>query len=106
MALINQDEPEVLKSSTVKASTPDGSMFFTIIENNGKPVGVDILIGKGGSSVQAWAQSLSLVITLALRNGVDISTVAEEISNITSDRLAFNGDRAVDQYQTQLHNQS
>lgn len=95
MALINSDEPEVLKSSTVKCSTPDGSMFFTIVENNGKPIGVDIVIGKAGSSIQAWAQAISKLITVALRNNIELSAIAEELSGITSDKLSFSGERAV-----------
>lgn len=95
MPLMHPNEPDLMHSNTVKVSTPDGSMFFTIVENNGKPVGVDIVMGKAGSSIQAWSQALSHVITLALRNRVEISTIAEEVSGITSDRLAFNGDRAV-----------
>jgi len=95
MSLINQDEPEVLKSSTVKVSTPDGTMFFTILENNGKPVGVDIVMGKAGSSIQAWSKALSVLLTLALRNKVELSTIAEEISGITSDKLTYSNDRTV-----------
>src|SRR5258706_7692071 len=95
MALMNSNEPEVLKSYTVKVSTPDGNMFFTILENNNKPVSVDIVIGKAGSSIQAWSQALAHVITLALRNNVDILTIAEEISNITSDKTTFTSGRTV-----------
>lgn len=95
MALMNPNEPEVLKSSTIKVTTPDGPMFFTILENDNKPVSVDIVMGKAGSSIQAWSQALSHVITLALRSGIDILTIAEDISGITSDKTTFNSGRTV-----------
>lgn len=92
---MHPNDPDVLKSNTVKVLTPDGAMFFTIVENNSKPVGVDIVMGKAGSSIQAWAQALSHIITLALRSGVNISVIAEEVSGITSDKIAMNGDKTV-----------
>lgn len=89
------NEPDVLIGSSIKASTPDGSIFIQINELNGKPIEVTFFIGKAGSSIQAWSQALSSVINLALHSGVEISTIAETLSGITSDRISFNGDKII-----------
>jgi|SRR6266849_5651558 len=95
MALINPNEPELLNCQSIKVHTPDGTMFFNIIEDKDKPVGVTIILGKAGSSVQAWSQALAAVITLALRNNVEISIIAEEVSSITTDKVSFSNDRVI-----------
>jgi hypothetical protein len=89
-------EPESSPTVTVRVVTPDGVMFVHIMEYaNGLPYKLDLSIGKAGSSVQAWAQALSRVISLALVMGVPITSIAECVSAITTDRLSFNGNRAV-----------
>lgn len=89
-------EPEFSPTVTVKVITPDGVMFVHIMEyENGLPYKLDLSIGKAGSSVQAWAQALSRVISLALVMGVPIASIAEGVSAITTDKLSFNGNRAV-----------
>jgi len=90
-------EPESLPSSSVKVTTPDGVIFVHIIDHpiSKAPLKVELTIGKAGSSVQAWAQALSRMITLALKNGANIGSIIEEVSAITSDRISFSSNRAV-----------
>ena len=67
--------------------TPDGKMFVIVLEQEGAPRGVLIEIGKSGTSVRAWADALARIVTLALRSGLGIERIIEEVSNITTDRL-------------------
>lgn len=87
-------EPEVSATSTIKVQTPDGTMFVHVMElNSGVPYKIDLSIGKAGSAIQAWAQAVARLASLALRRGALLSELAEEISSITTDRLTVNGGR-------------
>lgn len=89
-------EPLSLPSVTLKVVTPDGTMFVHIIESPpGLPFKLDVSMGKAGSSIQAWAQSLSKVISVCLRNGIPISAIAEEIGAENSDRITISNGRFV-----------
>lgn len=72
---------------TIQVPSPDGTMFVTIMEDNvGKPVGVDIHIGKAGAAVAAWANALARIMNVALDRGATINDLAVELSNMTSDK--------------------
>jgi hypothetical protein len=94
---VNAPEPDSLPSSTVKVTTPDGVIFVHIIDHSvsGAPLRIDLSIGKAGSSIQAWAQALARVTTLALMNGANLGSIIEVLSAITTDRLTFSSNRAV-----------
>lgn len=80
--------PEVLNGFTAKTESPEGTVFTTINEDKqGRVVEIRIIIGKGGSTLAAWADALARVTTLALQAGADISTLLAEISGITSARI-------------------
>jgi len=81
--------PDILPNVTIRVRTPDGTMFVSVSEHNGDPTQLLIHIGKSGHSLQAWADALARVVSLALRNGVKIQAIIAEISQITTDRRAF-----------------
>lgn len=73
----------------MKVNTPDGTMFVNVMENEkGEPFQVIITIAKNGSSVAAWAQALSAMISTGLQAGVKLETYLTELSSITSDKTA------------------
>lgn len=75
-------------SSTHRVEAPEGTVFVTIIENdNGKPIAVDINIGKAGSTTQAWAKGMSRVITTSLENGTPLEHIIADLSTQNSDRV-------------------
>ncbi len=90
-----QSEPETLPSYTAKVLTPDGTMFVNVSELNDRPYRVDALIGKAGTAINSWAQSLSQCVTLALQKGITIYDIVECLSNNTSDRMANSNGRLV-----------
>lgn len=75
----------VMPSITVDCETPDGSMFVTIMENDdGYPIRIQVIIGKAGTAVMAWAQSISELMTTVLENSGGINKIIETMSNQTS----------------------
>jgi len=62
------ERPDVVLGSTYKMSTPMGTAFITINEDdNGEPLEVFINIGKAGSDTTAIAESLGRIISATLR---------------------------------------
>lgn len=84
-----KQSPDVLPNVTIRVRTPDGTMFVSICEYNGNPTQVLVHIGKSGHSLQAWADALARMVSLALRSGVSVQKIITEISQITTDRRAF-----------------
>jgi len=84
---LQEGEWESLDSVVIKVSSPDGTLFVTVAEKDNHAQHVIIHIGKAGSALNAWADALARVISLALRSGViTLEGVIAEVSNITSDR--------------------
>lgn len=85
-------EPERMDAFSIKTSVPEGSLFVIIAEDEkGEVLRIEVHIGKSGSTLSAWCDSISKLITLALRSGVSLTTIIEEMSGITSDRLSRQG---------------
>lgn len=75
---------------TFSLPTPDGDATIVISEHSdGKIYRVDITIGKAGSSVAAWCNGFSRMLTFALNQGVALDAVIEELTDIASDRYQF-----------------
>lgn len=79
-------------SFTIRAKTPTGSMFVTILENDeGRPTKLFIHVGKTGTDVAAWAYSMAGIINTALEHGASINEVISQLESQTSDRAISNG---------------
>jgi hypothetical protein len=78
---------------TLKVKTTDGTMFIVFVEDgNGVCKKIDVQIGKTGTQVRAWTESLMTTANIALANGVSLSQLAIELSNITTDRVTMTGE--------------
>lgn len=84
--------PDRYPSYTIRTKTPAGTMFVTIMEENHKPTKIFIHIGKAGSELSAWAESVARLIDLYLGQGGDIFNVILELSNQSSNRFVLDGD--------------
>jgi hypothetical protein len=73
-------------SVTWEVKTPDGTMFVHVLEDEGRPVGLMVNLGKAGSAISAWAQATSALATLALEKGAGINELIQELSGLSSDR--------------------
>jgi len=74
--------PETLDSRTIKILTGYGSLYVTVTEMNGKPFEVFCTLGKSGSSIMAKAEMTGRMASLALRNGIDVNDVIDQLIDI------------------------
>jgi|SRR5215203_192827 len=95
--LIETSEQKKFDSLTYRIETPDGTMFVTVMESNaGKPIAIQIHMGKVGAPLSAWSQAVAHIVTLALECGAGVNDVIKELSEHTSDRaprVLLNGAR-------------
>ena len=75
---------------TFQIPSPDGTAYVQILENpSGGIYRIIFQLGKAASSVNAWADALARMVTTSLNNGVDINTVLDELSNITTGKSVW-----------------
>ncbi len=82
---MSQKRPDTLPSRTVKVKTGYGNLYITITEIDGKPFEVFCTIGKSGGSTMAKAEVTGRLTSLALRNGVSLRAVIDELIDISGD---------------------
>lgn len=71
-----------------RKETPDGTLFVQIFEDdNGELMGLDLQIGKSGSSIRSYLSVISGLINLSIEKKISIHSVLEIISNQTSDKI-------------------
>lgn len=98
------DQPVELKPRSVPAEglpshsfpvvTPLGKLRLFVTELNGKPFEVFAIIGRAGSDVTAFTEAIGRLISLALRCGVPVKLIAEQLRGIGGSRSAgFGPDR-------------
>jgi len=80
---MNNERPVALPSYTTKVPTGYGSLYVTITELDGKPFEVFCSIGKSGASIMAKAEVTGRLSSLALRYGVPVEKVIEQLINIS-----------------------
>lgn len=87
---------QALPSVTIKVATPDGTMFVNIVDTeDGRPTRVIITIGKAGSALMAWADSISRLATRLFKNGSSVNEVIQELTGIRADRLSLSGETEI-----------
>lgn len=80
---------DVFNSINIRVESPDGTMFITVMENEGKmPFKILVNIGKAGTSLSAWATALADFVSEALPR-IGVNAVVALLLNIRSDRVSF-----------------
>lgn len=75
--------PEVVYGATYKVKTGYGTLFVTVNhDDQGQPFEVFATIGKAGGFFQAKSEAICRLISLALRSGLDVHTVIDQIKGI------------------------
>jgi len=83
-------------TSVIKVRTPDGKMFVSVMEDiNGRPFKIAIQIGKNGSAIRSWTESVSNLVSRLLENNVPLSAIINDLSSLSTDRVSFNADGIV-----------
>jgi ribonucleoside-diphosphate reductase alpha chain len=88
--------PAILKGTTRKMTSPLGDVYVTINEDESStPFEVFATLGKAGSIAMADTEAIGRLISLALRFGVPISEVHQQLRGISSDRAIGFGQNKV-----------
>lgn len=86
-------DQHIFQMISIRVEAPEGTIFVTIIEDdNGKPIAIDLSLGKAGTSVRTWTQSLARIMTVGLEHGATIDNFIEELSGQRTDRSRRSGD--------------
>lgn len=76
--------PTTLPAVTDRIRTGHGNLYVTITFNEeGRPFEVFTNLGKAGSSDAAYLEAVSRMASLALRSGVDVAQVVDQLRGIT-----------------------
>ena len=90
-----QDRPETLEGFTTKMATGYGNLYVTVTEQEGKPFEVFATIGKSGRSTTAKTEAIGRLVSLALRSGVHVENIVEQLKGIGGEHPVFQKDGLV-----------
>tara|TARA_Y100000590_G_scaffold240678_1_gene270656 strand:- start:403 stop:2931 length:2529 start_codon:yes stop_codon:yes gene_type:complete len=91
-----RERPHILRGCTYKMSSPLGDCYVTINEDeSGRAFEVFCTLGKAGGSATADAEAVGRLISLALRSGIPIPAVRDQLRGISSDRAVGVGQNKV-----------
>jgi ribonucleoside-diphosphate reductase alpha chain len=74
--------PSVTKGMTVRAPTGCGNLYVTINEDQRGLCEVFAQMGKGGGCAASQAEAVGRLISLALRSGIEVEAILEELEGI------------------------
>lgn len=83
--------PDVVQGFTQKVQTGLGVMYLTVNEVDGEPFEVFATIGKSGRSITAKAEAIGRLVSLALRSGVPVQDIVNQIKGIGGEHPVFRG---------------
>jgi ribonucleoside-diphosphate reductase alpha chain len=66
-----------------------GTLYITVSEFNGRPFELFATVGKSGKSTQAKTEAIGRLISLALRSGIEVNEIIEQISGIRGEHAVF-----------------
>jgi ribonucleoside-diphosphate reductase alpha chain len=84
-----RDRPETLEGFTTKVLTGMGNLYVTVTEYDGKPFEVFATIGKSGKSTTAKTEAIGRLVSLALRSGVPVENIVEQLKGICGEHPVF-----------------
>lgn len=80
---IPRQRPQSLESITDRIRTGHGNLYVTITFEDGRPFEVFTNLGKAGSSDAAYLEAVSRLASLALRSGVGVEQVIDQLRGIS-----------------------
>ena len=87
-AVIRQ-RPQTLEGFTTRIKTGMGQLYVTVTEYNGQPFEVFATIGKSGRSTTAKTEAIGRLVSLALRSGVAVSQIVDQLKGIGGEYPVF-----------------
>jgi len=89
------DEGGGLPSRRFRVPTPLGTMNVFVTELDGQPFEVFVVFGKAGSDLTAMSEAIGRLASLALRSGIPVSYVVEQLRGIGGRSSIGFGDQRV-----------
>jgi len=86
---ITRERPETLEGFTTKVITGLGRLYVTVTEYKGRPFEVFATIGKSGRSATAKTEAIGRLVSLALRSGVHVSEIIDQLKGIGGEHPVF-----------------
>jgi ribonucleoside-diphosphate reductase alpha chain len=83
------DRPETLSGFTTKIKTGYGHLYVTVTEFEGRPFEVFATIGKSGRSTTAKTEAIGRLVSLALRAGVTVDKIIDQLKGIGGEHPIF-----------------
>ncbi len=90
-----EDRPDTLEGFTTKMPTGYGNLYVTVTEYEGKPFEVFATIGKSGKSTTAKTEAIGRLVSLALRSGIHVEHIIEQLKGIGGEHPIFQKDGLV-----------
>jgi ribonucleoside-diphosphate reductase alpha chain len=91
-----RQRPEMLRGRTIKMISPLGDLYVTINEDEaGRPFEVFTTLGKAGGAANADAEAIGRLASLALRSGISITSIRDQLRGISCDRAVGIGPNKV-----------
>ncbi len=84
-----KDRPETLEGFTSRMKTGMGQLYVTVTEYEGQPFEVFATIGKSGRSTTAKTEAIGRLVSLALRSGVKVEKIVEQLKGIGGEHPVF-----------------
>jgi ribonucleoside-diphosphate reductase alpha chain len=81
--------PETLDGFTTRIKTGYGHLYVTVTEYDGKPFEVFATIGKSGRSTTAKTEAIGRLSSLALRSGVKVNDIVDQLKGIGGEYPVF-----------------
>ena len=84
-----KDRPETVEGFTTKIKTGLGNLYVNITEYEGRPFEVFAIIGKSGNSTTAKTEAIGRLVSLALRSGIRVADIVEQLEGIGGEHPVF-----------------
>ncbi len=84
-----KERPQTLDGFTTKMVTGMGTLYVTVTEYDGRPFEVFATIGKSGGSTTAKTEAIGRLVSLALRSGVKVEKIVEQLKGIGGEHPVF-----------------
>jgi ribonucleoside-diphosphate reductase alpha chain len=87
--------PETLEGFTTKMVTGMGNLYVTVTEYEAEPFEIFATIGKSGRSTTAKTEAIGRLVSLALRSGIKVEKIVEQLKGIGGEHPVFQKDGLV-----------
>lgn len=81
--------PDTLNGFTTRIKTGMGQLYVTVTEFEDRPFEVFATIGKSGKSTMAKTEAIGRLISLALRSGVEVEEIIDQVKGISGEHTVF-----------------